>query len=221
MIKEITTYNDYKITLLKLIKSRSLKMLEDIINDDKYIEYIQILKSDDIIKEKWINRVLKVGDRHLCDIVLNLFEIEEEVPECDKLSDIIYITDLRYRSNLINKRNNIYYIFDLYNLEGFDNSISVEDLYYLYEDQVKFKKIKLITEEKLCRTLDMDEIRYILEKSIEYRDYINNEYNNLIENIIEEEGYMDSDIECYNILYNYLGKKPNKFEVKLLMKLSV
>lgn len=221
MIKEITTYNDYKITLLKLIKSRSLKMLEDIINDDKYIEYIQILKSDDIIKEKWINRVLKVSDRHLCDIVLNLFEIEEEVPECDKLSDIIYITDLRYRSNLINKRNNIYYIFDLYNLEGFDNSISVEDLYYLYEDQVKFKKIKLITEEKLCRTLDMDEIRYILEKSIEYRDYINNEYNNLIENIIEEEGYMDSDIECYNILYNYLGKKPNKFEVKLLMKLSV
>ena len=76
-------------------------------------------------------------------------------------------------------------------------------------------------EERLSRGLKGDELEYILEKSGEYRDYINNEYNNIIEDIIEEEGYMESNMECYNILYNYLGKRPNNFEVKLLMKMSV
>lgn len=31
----VDTYNDYKIILLKLIKNKSLKMLEGMINDDK------------------------------------------------------------------------------------------------------------------------------------------------------------------------------------------
>lgn len=228
MINEIKSYNDYKITLLKLIKTTlsyrgevqsSLKTLEDIV--DKNIEYKKVLKNDEIIKVKLINDVFKSGDSHLCDIVLNLFEIDEEVPEYERLSDIIYISDLRYRSNLVNKRNNIYYIFDLYNLDGFDPCISMEDLYNLCEDELSFNKIKIIIREKLCRDLNNDELYYILEKSRKYRDYINNEYNNLVENIIENEGYMDSDMECYNILYNYLGKRPNKFEVKLLMKMCV
>lgn len=221
MINEIKSYNDYRIILLKLIRSGSfsLKTLEDIV--DKNVEYKKILKCDEITKTKMINDVLKLGDRNLCDIILELFEIDEEIPDCDKLSDIIYISDLRYRNNLVNKTNNIYYIFDLYNLDGFDNGISMEDLYNLCEDERCLNRIIMITEEKLCKKLNIDEIMYILEKSKEYRDYINNEYNNLVENIIENEGYMDSDMECYNILCNYLGKRPSKFEVKLLMKMNV
>lgn len=219
MIDEIKTYNDYKITLIRLVRSRSLKMLENVIN--KNVEYKKILKSDEIMKTKLINNVLNMEDKDLCDIILELFEIDEEIPECDKLSDIIYIGDLRYRSNLVNKKNNIYYIFDLYNLDGFDNGISMEDLYNLCEDERCLNRIIMITEDKLCKRLNDEELDYILEKSKEYRDYINNEYNNLVENIIENEGYMDSDMECYNILYNYLGKRPSKFEVKLLMKMNV
>lgn len=228
MTDEIKTYNDYKIKLLRLVRGgssclakvrSSLKTLENII--DQNIEYNKILKSDEIMKVKLINDVFKTEDRNLCDIILNLFEIDEEIPEYEMLSDIIYVGDLRYRSNLVNKKNNIYYIFDLYNLDGFDPCISMEDLYNLCEDELSFNKIKIIIREKLCRDLNNDELCYILVKSKEYRDYINNEYNNLIENIIENEGYMDSDMECYNILYNYLGKIPNKFEVKLLMKMCV
>lgn len=213
-------YNDYKIALLKLIKNKSLKMLEGMINDDKNIEYREMLKRDDIIKDKWVNDIFKMGDKDLCDIILNLFEIDEEIPETDSLSDIIYISDLRYRSSLVNKKKNIYYMFDLCNLE-FDNNISMEDFYYLCEDQSYFSRIKLLIESRLCRNLDRTEEKYILDKSYRYNYYINNEYKNLIEDILEMEGCMDSNIECYNILYNYLGKRPNKFEVKLLMKMSV
>lgn len=217
------TYDNYKLTLFKLIRSGSdsLKKLESFICMDENKEYTILLKSDEIIKTKIINNVLRSGNNHLCDIILNLFEIDEEVPENESLSDLIYISDLKYRSNLVNKKNNIYYIFDLYNLSVFDSCISMEDLYNLCEDQMCFNKIKVIIEEKLYRKLDNEELDYIIEKSREYRDYINNEYNNLIESIIENEGYMDSDMECYNILYNYLGKRPDKFEVKLLMKMCV
>ena len=114
----VDTYNDYKIILLKLIKNKSLKMLEDVINDDKNIEYREMLKSDDIVKNKWVNDIFKMDNKDLCDIILNLFEIDEEIPETDSLSDIIYISDLRYRSNLVNKKKNIYYMFDLCNLCG-------------------------------------------------------------------------------------------------------
>lgn len=216
----VDTYNDYKIILLKLIKNKSLKMLEDVINDDKNIEYREMLKSDDIVKNKWVNDIFKMDDKGLCDIILNLFEIDEEIPETDSLGDIIYISDLRYRSNLVNKKKNIYYMFDLCNLE-FDNNISMEDFYYSCEDQVYFSRIKLVIESRLCRNLDRTEEEYILDKSYRYNYYINNEYKNLVEDILEMEGCMDSNIECYNILYNYLGKWPNKFEVKLLMKMSV
>ena len=54
-------YNDYKIALLKLIKNKSLKMLEGMINDDKNIEYREMLKRDDIIKNKWVNDIFKMG----------------------------------------------------------------------------------------------------------------------------------------------------------------
>ena len=57
----VDTYNDYKIILLKLIKNKSLKMLEDVINDDKNIEYREMLKRDDIIKNKWVNDIFKMG----------------------------------------------------------------------------------------------------------------------------------------------------------------
>lgn len=57
----VDTYNDYKIILLKLIKNKSLKMLEDVINDDKNIEYREMLKSDDIVKNKWVNDIFKMG----------------------------------------------------------------------------------------------------------------------------------------------------------------
>lgn len=216
----VDTYNDYKIILLKLIKNKSLKMLEDVINDDKNIEYREMLKRDDIIKNKWVNDIFKMDDKDLCDIILNLFEIDEEIPETDSLGDIIYISDLRYRSNLVNKKKNIYYMFDLCNLE-FDNNISMEHFYYLCEDQSYFSRIKLLIESRLYRNLNRTEEKYILDKSCEYNYYINNEYKNLIEDILEMEGCMDSNIECYNILYNYLGKRPNKFEIKLLMKMSV
>ena len=216
----VDTYNDYKIILLKLIKNKSLKMLEDVINDDKNIEYREMLKSDDIVKNKWVNDIFKMDDKDLCDIILNLFEIDEEIPETDSLSDIIYISDVRYRSNLVNKKKNIYYMFDLCNLE-FDNNISIEDFYYSCEDQVYFSRIKLVIESRLYRNLNRTEEEYILDKSYRYNYYINNEYKNLVEDILEMEGCMDSNIECYNILYNYLGKWPNKFEVKLLMKMSV
>jgi hypothetical protein len=216
----VDTYNDYKIILLKLIKNKSLKMLEDVINDDKNIEYREMLKSDDIVKNKWVNDIFKMDDKDLCDIILNLFEIDEEIPETDSLGDIIYISDLRYRSNLVNKKKNIYYMFDLCNLE-FDNNISMEDFYYSCEDQVYFSRIKLVIESRLYRNLNRTEEEYILDKSYRYHYYINNEYKNLVEDILEMEGCMDSNIECYNILYNYLGKRPNKFEVKLLMKMSV
>lgn len=218
------TYDNYKLTLFKLIRSGSpevLFSLRSFIYMDENKEYTTLLKSDEITKTEVINIVLKSGNKHLCDIILNLFEIDEEVQENERLRDLIYISDLRYGSNLVNKKNNIYYIFDLYNLSSFDPCISMEDLYNLCEDEMCFNKIKVIIEEKLYRKLDNEELEYILEKSKEYRDYINNEYNNLIENIIENEGYMDSDMECYNILYNYLGKRPNKFEVKLLMKMCV
>jgi hypothetical protein len=216
----VDTYNDYKIILLKLIKNKSLKMLEDVINDDKNIEYREMLKSDDIVKNKWVNDIFKMDDKDLCDIILKLFEIDEEIPETDSLGDIIYISDLRYRSNLVNKKKNIYYMFDLCNLE-FDNNISIEDFYYSCEDQVYFSRIKLVIESRLYRNLNRTEEEYILDKSYRYNYYINNEYKNLVEDILEMEGCMDSNIECYNILYNYLGKWPNKFEVKLLMKMSV
>ena len=195
-------------------------MLEDVINDDKNIEYREMLKSDDIVKNKWVNDIFKMDDKDLCDIILNLFEIDEEIPETDSLGDIIYISDLRYRSNLVNKKKNIYYMFDLCNLE-FDNNISMEDFYYSCEDQVYFSRIKLVIESRLYRNLNRTEEEYILDKSYRYHYYINNEYKNLVEDILEMEGCMDSNIECYNILYNYLGKRPNKFEVKLLMKMSV
>ena len=201
-------------------KNKSLKMLEDVINDDKNIEYREMLKSDDIVKNKWVNDIFKMDDKDLCDIILNLFEIDEEIPETDSLGDIIYISDLRYRSNLVNKKKNIYYMFDLCNLE-FDNNISMEDFYYSCEDQVYFSRIKLVIESRLYRNLNRTEEEYILDKSYRYHYYINNEYKNLVEDILEMEGCMDSNIECYNILYNYLGKRPNKFEVKLLMKMSV
>jgi len=219
MIEVIKSYNDYKIRLIRLIKMGEKIVLENFISG--YIEYKEILIGDEVMKEKCINKVLCMNNRELCEIILDLFDIEEEIPECDRLSDIIYISDIRYRSNFVNKETNIYYIFDLHNLEGFDNNISIEDFYYASEDKKYFNKIKLIMEERLSRGLKGEELEYILEKSGEYRDYINNEYNNIIENIIEEEGYMESNMECYNILYNYLGKRPNDFEVKLLMKMSV
>lgn len=216
----VDTYSDYKIILLKLIKNRSLKMLEDVINDSRNIEYREMLKRDNIIKTKWINDVFKIGDKILCDVILNLFEIDDEIPETDSLSDIVYISDLRYKSNLINKKRDIYYMFDLCNLE-FDNNISMEDFYYLCYDQMCFNRIKVVIESRICRDLSRTEEEYIIDKSNKYNYYINNEYKNLVEDIVETEGYMDSNIECYNILYNYLGKRPNKFEVKLLMKMSV
>ena len=216
----VDTYSDYKIILLKLIKNRSLKMLEDVINDSRNIEYREMLKRDEIIKTKLINDVFKIGNKILCDVILNLFEIDEEIPETESLSDIIYISDLRYKSNLVNKKNNIYYMFDLCNLE-FDNNISMEDFYYLCYDQMCFTRIKVVIESRICRDLSRTEEEYIIDKSYRYNYYINNEYKNLVEDIVETEGYMDSNIECYNILYNYLGKRPNKFEVKLLMKMSV
>jgi hypothetical protein len=219
MIEEIKSYNDYKIRLIRLIKMGEINVLENFISG--YIEYKEILIGDEKMKEKCINKVLCMNNRELCEIILDLFDIEEEIPECDRLSDIIYISDMRYRSNLVNKEMNICYIFDLHNLEGFDNNISIEDFYYASGDKKYFNKIKIIMEERLSRGLKGDELEYILEKSGEYRDYINNEYNNIIEDIIEEEGYMESNMECYNILYNYLGKRPNNFEVKLLMKMSV
>ena len=57
----VDTYNDYKSILLKLIKNKSLKMLEDVFNDDKNIEYREMMKRDDIIKNKWVNDIFKMG----------------------------------------------------------------------------------------------------------------------------------------------------------------
>lgn len=215
------SYNDYKLELLNLIRHGCLKELENFIYMDENKGNRSLLKSDEIAKANVINIVLNIGDRHLCEIILSLFEIDDEFPDYERMSDIIYIGDLRYKSNFVNKKNNIYYIFDLYNLDGYDRSISMEDLYNLCEDELCFERIRVIIEEKICRDLDNNEINYILEKSREYRDYINNEYNNIIENIIENEGYMDSDMECYNMLCNYLGKRPNKFELKLMMRMNI
>ena len=90
----VDTYNDYKIILLKLIKNKSLKMLEDVINDDKNIEYREMLKSDDIVKNKWVNDIFKMDDKDLCDIILNLFEIQRFTNQSYKwiLHHLVFIT---------------------------------------------------------------------------------------------------------------------------------
>lgn len=217
----INSYDEYKSLLLKCIRKRSLDILEGIVDDKENEKYIKRLVNDNLEKENIINNMLKMNDYRLCNIIFNLFEINEELPECENISDIIYLGDCIYGSNLINKKTNIYYIFDDNNLEEFDKEIfSMDSLYYLCEDEKYFNMIKLKIEDKICRRLNREEEIYILTKSREYRDYINNEYKSLLEDVVENEGVMDSNMECYNVLYNYLGRKPNKFEVKLLMDIG-
>ena len=62
---------------------------------------------------------------------------------------------------------------------------------------------------------------YINKKSKEYRDYIDNEFTDLMIEIKNNEGCVDSEIDCYKLLYEYLGYKPSKWEVKLLGEMLI
>lgn len=211
MIFKLDCYDEYKKLLSKTIRGGYLDMFEKLIKQVQYDDYKKILFDDSIIKEKLINSVLKSGDEKFSLIVLEWFELVDDLPLYDDISDLIYTSDDIYENNLINKRQNIYYIFN-----NFEEYWSMKELYKLCEEELVFERIKRYLEEMIGRQLLKDEKEYILEKSRRYREYIDTEFKIIINEIKSNDDSIDSEGDCYGILYEYLGHKPSKWEVKLL-----
>lgn len=213
MLFKLDCYDDYTRLLSKTIRGGHLDIFEVLIKDDKYSVYKKKLCDDINIKERLINGVLKLGDEKFGLIVLEWFEISDNLPEYDDISDLVYVSDDRYGNNLINKKRDIYYIFSDSNFEEF---WSMKELYELCENDNVLNKIIRDLEEMIGRKLEDNEKKYILDSSRRYREYIDNDFGGIINEIKMDDETPDSEGDCYGILYEYLGHRPSKWEVKLL-----
>lgn len=220
MLFKLDNYDDYVKLLLKTIRMGYVEIFEKVIKEERLGKYKLILLEDTFTKERIINGILKTGDEKFSLIVLQGLEIEE-LPEYSNIVDLLYTSDLR-RSGalacqgdnvLINKKSDIYYIFNEKNFEEF---WSMEILYQICENDKVLGRIIEELEYIIERKIKRDEMEYILDNSRRYREYIDDEFKIIINDIKTNEESPDSEGDCYGILSQYLGRKPSKWEVKIL-----
>lgn len=207
---DMKSYNDYIYVFMRLIKSGDIEMIEKLINDSQFVKYKMKLMDDTIAKERIINVILR-RDHELRDIILDFFGFVDNLPLYDDISDIKYDIE---NNCLINKKTDINYIFDGNNFEEIYGSTEI--LYNLYENDKIFNEFRKNLEVNLKRECSEREIEFVLEKSRIYKEYINSEFMEIINDIKENDNCMDSKGECHELLYEYIRRKPSNWEVELL-----
>jgi len=65
-------------------------------------------------------------------------------------------------------------------------------------------------------TLDQESIDLIKEFAIEYYNFIKNDFDNIIQDIKNNEEKPDSKTDTYGLLYSYLGRDPSHWERNIL-----
>lgn len=205
---KLDNYDDYVKLLLKTIRMGYVEIFEKVIKEERLGKYKLILLEDTFTKERIINGVIKTGDENFSLIVLEGLDVEE-LPEYDNIVDLLYTSD----NILINKKHDIYYIFNEKNFEEF---WSMEILYQICENDKVLGRIIEELEYIKKRKIKREEIEYILDNSRRYREYIDDEFKIIVNDIKTNEESPDSERDCYGILSQYLGRRPSKWEVKIL-----
>jgi hypothetical protein len=195
---------------MRLIKRGDIEMIEKLINDSQFVEYKMKLMDDTIVKERIINVILR-RDKELCDIILEFFGFVDNLPLYDDTSDIKYDIE---NNCLINKKTDINYIFNGNNFEEIYGSTEI--LYSICENDKIFNEFRKNLEVNLKRECSEREIEFMLEKSRIYKEYINSEFTEIINDIKANDSCIDSKGECHELLYEYIRRKPSNWEVDLL-----
>jgi hypothetical protein len=226
IIENIKTQKHFEIVITKCVNYDSNVILESVLQESSFEKFKKIIKNDNDtrLKTRLINNSL--SDPDTLKLICKLFNITEKLPEYNKLSDITFYPD-RYDEDFINTKTNVNYLTDNINITHFENYITDmrsvytagEDLFYQsqnkpskYECEGAFNHLL----EQFNFTLDPDSIDLIKKFAIEYYNFIENEFDNVIQDIKNNEEKPDSKTDTYGLLYTYLGRDPSDWERDIL-----
>lgn len=224
IIKNIKSQEHYNNVIIKCVNYNSKVILESVLQESSFEKFKNTIKNESSLKKKLINNSL--SDLGTFELIYELFELDDNLPEYNQLSDIIFCPN-RYDEDFINTKTNINYLTDNINITHFENNItSMRSVYSAGEDlnnQSQDKPSEYECEnafnyllEQFNFTLDQESIDLVKTFAIDYYNFIEDEFNNVIQDIKNNEEKPDSKTDTYGLLYSYLGRYPSNWERDIL-----
>jgi hypothetical protein len=225
IIENIKTQKHYEMVIIKCVNYGSKVILKAVLQELSFEEFKKAIKNESLLKIRLINNSL--SDPSIFELIYNLFDITEKLPEYTTLSDITYCPG-RYDDNFINTKTNVNYLTDIEkNMEHFERYITdMRNVYFAGKDLTNKEQNKQSTYEaknafknlleKFNFTLDQESIGLIKTFAIEYYNFIENVFDDVIEDIKNNEEKPDSKTDTYGLLYEYLGREPSHWERDIL-----
>lgn len=225
IIENIKTQEHYNTVIIKCVNYNSKVILELVLQEISFEKFKNTIKNETSLKKRLINNSL--GDLGTFELICELFELVcKQFPEYKNLSDIIFCPD-RYDEDFINTKTNVNYLTDNINIKHFENYVTdMRSVYYAGEDLINQAKNKPSEYEcenafnylldQFTFTLDQESIDLIKTFAIDYYNFIENQFDNVIQDIKINEEKPDSKTDTYGLLYNYLGRDPSDWERDIL-----
>lgn len=215
IVKSIKSCENYKTVITRAIGYKSKIILSSVIRDPRLENFRKMVISEEIFITKKINYSLQSNDVFILELVCELFKINMSLPVYEKLSDVLYKPHY-YDDDFINTKTNIYYLKD--NITKFEENVTgMQNVYFagkamengdntLFENICKCFKLKLSEE-------DMRVIKKFVMDYVEFHDKI---FENIVEDIKDNEEVPESKSACWGLLFEYLGRDPSYWEVDIL-----
>jgi hypothetical protein len=226
IIENIKTQKHFETVIIKCVNYNSKVILKSVLQEIPFEKFKNTMKNDTILKIRLINNSLSNQETQgTFELICKLFDTI--VPQYTKLSDIIFCPD-RYDEEFINTKTNVNYLTDIEkNITHFENYITdMRSVYAAGEDLTNQSQNKLCKYEcenafnylleQFNFTLDQESIDLIKEFAIEYYNFIKNDFDNIIQDIKNNEEKPDSKTDTYGLLYSYLGRDPSHWERDIL-----
>lgn len=200
VIKNIKNEEDYITVMTKCIDYSNDIILETVINTVEK-------KNLDKAKEKLVKFSLKRGNEKIFELICDFFDINSELPKYDKLENIIY-----YKEKFINKRNNIDYLTEFNNIKDFEDTVT--DMHIVYIAGANKDYEKLYSSFKF--ELNENEKEKVKKFAEEYYEFHENEFREILNEIIENETPPESKNDCWGLLYSYIDRPPSRWECDIV-----
>lgn len=233
VIENILTLEDFKVVITKCINYTNKIILKCVVQYEPFSKFIKRIQQESDIhyKKRIINEVLESNDTDIFDCISSVFDIKDIIPESSKLSDISFVPD-RYDEDFINVKTNINYLTDIqqnvrhfeeyiadfrsvYNA-GCDLVLQFECQESTYESKDAFNNLLEAFKRSGIKHIKEEELKMIKRFAIDYYYFIENDYDEIIEDICNAHDVRDSKNDCVEILYDYLDRYPTRWETDML-----